>query len=128
MTPVEAIALIIAVFTSTKLIMMLAGKSGKLANLAPRFWAGSGLAVMITAFLVAAGTLVFLLQELTIVQIWAAMFFSVSLIVMGLAPYVSTMREVEVKWHLETGAVGMRWFVGLVWMALSVWVILSVIF
>ncbi|MCK4829681.1 hypothetical protein KA005_78885, partial [bacterium] len=81
---------------------------------------------MILAFIVASVSLFFLLQELTIVQIWASMFFSVVLIVMGLAPYTKSMREVENKWHSETGAVKKRWFASVVWVAISIWVIISI--
>jgi len=125
MTPIEIIALITALFVSIKLTMMMTGQSFRLKKLVPKFWVDSGILIMILAFIVAGVTLFFLLQELTIVQIWATMFFSVVLIVMGLAPYTKSMREVEIKWHSETGAVKMRWFVSIVWIAISIWVLIE---
>ena len=125
MTPIKIIAFITALFVLIKLAMMVTGRSSRLKKLVPKFWGDSGNLIMILAFIVAAVTLFFLLQELTIVQIWATMFFSVVLIIMGLAPYTKSMRKIEIKWHSETGAVKMRCFVGVVWVALSIWVLIE---
>jgi len=121
MTPIEIIALIMALFVLIKLIVVTINPRRWFNKHTSKFWGGNIL--MILAFIVAAISLFFLLQELTIIQIWATMFFSLALIIMGLAPFSKYMVEVERKWFLETNSVKKGWFAAIIWAVISVWVL-----
>ncbi|MDH5535864.1 MAG: hypothetical protein OEZ08_09900 [Betaproteobacteria bacterium] len=82
---------------------------------------------MALSFIVAAITLIILLRELTIVQVWAAMLFSMALTSMALAPFSAYMLEAEKKWFSETNTLKKGWFAAVVWMALSIWVLISIV-
>lgn len=80
---------------------------------------------MLLSFAVAMGALVFLLRELTIIQVWAAVFFGIAITSMALAPFAKYMLEAEDKWFSEPSTLKTGWFPGLVWIALSMWVLIA---
>ena len=125
MTPIEIIALITAVIIPIKLIILLKSQRFWFKKVTSKYWKGTGNLTMFLSFVVAAITLIFLLQELTIIQIWATMLFSMALISMALAPFSKYMLEVEKKWFSETNTIKKGWLATIVWIAISVWVIIS---
>lgn len=123
MTPIEIMALIVVLFAGSKLLLVLIGQQKSwFGTVTKRFWANSTLITLVTLAL-AAVTLIYLLKELTIVQIFAAMLFVMLLIVMGLAQFSKDMLALEEKWFKGEDMRKKGWFAILVWLALVVWVL-----
>lgn len=126
MSMVEVLGLLTAVIVIAKTAILLKSQRFWYGNITSRYWKGSGNLTMVLSFIVAAITLAILLQELTIVQIWAVMLFSMALISMALAPFSKYMLETEKKWFAETNTLKKGWFAAIVWIALSIWVLISI--
>ena len=126
MSLVEVLALLTAVIVVLKTAILLKSQRFWYGNVTSRYWKGSGNLTMFLSFIVAAIALAILLQELTIVQIWAVMLFSMALTSMALAPFSKYMLAVEKKWFAETNTLKKCWFAAIIWMALSIWVLLSI--
>ncbi len=126
MSLVEVLALLTAVIVVSKAAILLKSQRFWYGNVTSRYWKGSGNLTMLLSFVVAAIALAILLQELTIVQIWAVMLFSMALTSMALAPFSKYMLEVEKKWFAETNVLKEGWFAAIIWMTLSIWVLFSI--
>lgn len=125
MNPTEIMAFIVAFFTLGKMLTMLFSQKSWFTNSTKRFWAhpriltiGSLVAVIVSLW--------FLLQELTIVQVFAVTFFSMSLIVLGLAPLSKYMLEIEEKWFKEEKMITIGPIAWIVWSGLSIWVLYTI--
>lgn len=123
MSAIELIALITAIITPIKLVIVLKSQRFWFRKVTKKFWRGSGNKTMLLSYLVAGICLAFLLQEMTIVQIWATALFVMALITAALAPFSKYMLEVEHKWFSETSVVRKGWLAGVVWAAISIWVL-----
>lgn len=75
----------------------------------------------IIALLVAALSLYYLLQELTIVQILATMFFTASLMVMGAISYSEEIRKMANSLLKNRNIIKKSWLAILVWLIILVW-------
>ena len=126
MNPVEIIALLTALIVPIKLVILMRSQKFWFKNVTSNYWVGSGNTIMILSFLVSVVSLYFLLQELTIVQIWAALFFSMALISMALAPFSKYLLEAENRWFTETNTVKKGWLSTIVWVAISLWVLIAI--
>lgn len=122
MTPIEIMAFIVAFFTLGKMLTMLFSQKSWFPNLTKRFW-GHPRRLTIGSLVVVIVSLWFLLQELTIVQVFAVTFFSMSLIVLGLAPLSKYMLEIEKKWFKEEKMITIGPIAWIVWVGLSIWVL-----
>jgi len=125
MNPTEIMAFIVAFLTLGKMLTMLISQKSWFTNSTKRFWAhprmltiGSLVAVIVSLW--------FLLQELTIVQVFAVTFFSMSLIVLGLAPLSKYMLEIEEKWFKEEKMITIGPIAWIVWSGLSIWVLYTI--
>lgn len=127
MTMVDVLGLLTAVIVISKIAILLKSQRFWYGTVTSRYWKGSGTLTMALSFIVAAITLIILLRELTIVQVWAAMLFSMALTSMALAPFSAYMLEAEKKWFSETNTLKKGWFAAVVWMALSIWVLISIV-
>ena len=122
MTPIEIMALIAAVIVPIKLLMLLRSQKSWFNTVTRRYW-GNAIVTTILSLIVVIVTLFYLLQELTIVQIWAVTLFAMALISLGLAPFSKYMLNVEKKWFTETNTLKAGWFAAMVWVALIIWVL-----
>ena len=122
MTPIEIMALIAAIIVPIKIIMLLRSQKSWFNTVTRRFW-GNATVTTILSLIVVIVTLYYLLQELTIVQIWAVMLFAMALISLGLAPFSKYMLDVEQKWFTETNVLKIGWFAAIVWLVLIIWVL-----
>jgi len=122
MTPIEIMAFIAAVIVPIKIIMILKGQKFWFETVTKKYW-GDAVVTTILSLLVVVVTLYYLLQELTIIQIWAAALFTMALVSLALAPFSKWMLGVEKKWFTETNVLKTGWVAGLVWLALIVWVL-----
>ena len=88
MSLVELLALTTAIIVIVKTVILLKSQRFWYGNITSRYWKGSGNLTMFLSFIVASITLMILLRELTIIQIWAVMLFAMALISMALAPLI----------------------------------------
>jgi hypothetical protein len=70
MTPIEIMAFIAAIIVPIKIIMLLRSQKSWFNTVTRRFW-GNAVVTTILSLIVVIVTLYYLLQELTIIQIWA---------------------------------------------------------
>ena len=122
MTPIEIMAFIAAIIVPVKLIMVWRSQKSWFNTVTRRFW-GNATVTTILSLIVVIVTLYYLLQELTIVQIWTVMLFAMALISLGLAPFSKYMLDVEQKWFTETNVLKIGWFAAIVWLVLIIWVL-----
>jgi len=122
MTPIEIMALIVAVFAGVKLVVALISPKSWLGSVTKTAWSNPTLTT-IGSLVLAAVALFYLLEELTIVQIFAAMFFLMLLMVMGFAPYAKDMLALEDKMLKDRDVVKRGWLSIIVWGILVIWVL-----
>ena len=122
MTPIEIMALIAAIIVPIKIIMLLRGQKFWFNTVTRRYW-GNAIITTILSLIVVIVTLFYLLQELTIVQIWAVTLFAMALISLALAPFSKYMLSVEKKWFTETNVLKTGLVAGIVWTILVIWVL-----
>lgn len=125
MTPIEIIALIGAVIVPIKIIMLLIGQKFWFEKVTEKYW-GNSITTTVLSLVVVIVLLIFLLQELTIIQVWAGAVFGMALTSLALAPFSKYMLGVEKKWFTETNVLKTGWVAGLVWVAIVLWVLYSI--
>jgi len=126
MTPIEIMAFIVAVFVGFKLLVVL---------ISPKSWMGivktetiwkNPIPTTLVSIVLAAVTLMYLLQELTIVQIFATTLFVMFLMIITLSSCAKAtlalekqvFKEIDVK-KLSIEA----WLALIVWAVLVIWVL-----
>ncbi|MDI6888444.1 MAG: hypothetical protein QMC78_01950 [Methanocellales archaeon] len=119
MTPIEIMALIVALFAGIKMLVTLINPKYWKNTVTKRSWANPTLTSLVSLVLTVV-TLAFLLRELTIVQIFAVMLFAMGLIMLGFAPYSKEMLVLEDKMFKQKEK---GWLAGLVWAVLTIWVL-----
>lgn len=120
MTAIEIMALIVAGLAAIKLVIVL---------ISPKFWFRTvtknvyrkPTLTLIISLVIAAVTLLFLLQTLTIVQIFAVMLFLMSLVAMGFAPYAKDMLELGDRILKNRNILKKGWLPAIVWLLLVIW-------
>jgi hypothetical protein len=125
MSAVKWIALIGAIIVPVKIVMLLKGQQFWFEKVTKKYW-GNATATTILSLIATVVLLIFLLQELTIVQIWAVTLFAMALISLALAPFSKFMLGAEEKWFTETNVFKTGWVPGVVWVALIVWVLIAI--
>lgn len=126
MTPVEIMAFISAIVVPIKIVMILKGQKFWFDTITKRYW-GNALVTTILSLIVVLASLFFLLQELTIVQVWAATLFAMALISLALAPFSQYMLSVEKRWFTETNVLKTGLIAAVVWIVLVVWVLYALV-
>jgi len=126
MTPIEIMALIVAVFVGFKLLVVL---------ISPKSWMGivktvtiwkNPIPTILVSIVLAAVTLMYLLQELTIVQIFATTLFVMFLMIISLSSCAKATLAVEkqVFKELDVKKLSMEaWLAIIVWGILTIWVL-----
>ena len=127
MTPIEIIALIGAIIVPLKIIMLLKGQKFWFEKVTEKYW-GNAITTTILSLLAVIVLLFFLLQELTIIQIWAGAIFGMALTSLALAPFSKWMLGVEKKWFTETNVLKTGWIALTVWLALIVWILIALFY
>jgi hypothetical protein len=126
MTPIEIMALIVAVFVGFKLLVIL---------ISPKSWMGivktvtiwkNPIPTILVSIVLAAVTLMYLLQELTIVQIFATTLFVMFLMIISLSSCAKATLALEkqVFRELDVKKLSMEaWLAIIVWGILTIWVL-----
>ncbi|MFH0847210.1 MAG: hypothetical protein V1894_04050 [Chloroflexota bacterium] len=123
MRPVEVMALLLAAVVIIKLVVILISPESWL-NAIPKRLLGHPTLMSLLALALAVVILIFLLGELTIVQIFAALLFATPLIMMAFAPFAKDV-TLEDNIFLGRKVLKKAWLASLVWLILAVWVLYS---
>ncbi len=120
MNQIEVIALIVASFATIKLIFITLNPKFWFNNIAKKFWSNPKLASFLA--IIAGGiVLAILLQNLTIVQIFASMLFVISLLVIGFAPFSKDMLKLIENKILNKNTWKRSWLSIIIWIILIIW-------
>lgn len=120
MTAIEIIALVIVAVSIVKLIVLAIN---------PRAWfntagkiVGSGWSSRIVLLILLAVVLKYLLEYLSIVEIYAASAFTIIFFWLSMAPYKEKLFE-AVTGEMNMGNIWKRgWLIIVIWLALTLWV------
>lgn len=126
MTPIETMALLVALLAAIKLVVILIN---------PKTWLGvvkkiyvNPILTTLVALVLAIVTLNYLLKELTLVQIFAAMLFFMFLMLLGFAAYSEDMLVFADKLLKNKTTIKKAWLAILVWIILIIWVLKALFF
>ena len=118
-TTIEWFALVIVVAALIKIAVILV-KPKAWMSFAAKFWKKPK-PIGIISLILAAVVLYYLLQEITIVQIFASLLFFSLLLVMGFAPYIKELLSITRK-NMKKIIKESRLYI-LVWLLLIIWVL-----
>jgi len=128
MSSTEVMAVILAVLVAVKLLVVIIKPKLWLDYVAKKFWGNVNVAVIILVFS-AAVTLYFLLRELSIIQIFAAMLFASLLMGIGFARYSKDLLSIAEKRYIKEKRVWKdNWLSIIIWIILVLWVFYSVLY
>ena len=119
MTPVKVLALIVASLVAIKLVIIF---------IQPKSWLpvvktcyGKPIITIPIALIAAGVILMYLLAELTIIQIFAVMAFMMALMAAGVASYGKEIVELSEKLLQDKVALRKAWVSIVAWLVLTVW-------
>lgn len=125
MTPIEIMALIVAIVSLIKIIVILVN---------PRYWKEvahvlykNQAITTIISIILAAVVLKFLLTELSIIQIFATTLFLMLIMIIGFSAYSKEMLQLADKVLNNRDVLKKAWVSLIIWIALIAWVIYSII-
>ena len=124
MTPIEIMALIVVALALIKLIVFAMNPS-KWMKVIDAVFAKPALTIIVSVVW-AAVVLVILLQEMTIVHIFATMLFIMPLFLMGFASYGKEMTAWAKKILKDKKLIKKTWLIILIWLVLLLWVIYTI--
>ena len=119
LTPMEIIALVLAVFVLLKILILMA-KPKLWLNLSGKLIRNKGLFTLVALILVAL-TGYSVLKNVDIVTVGAVMAFTASLMALGAAPYSKTILETHEK--IGENAIRKSWLSVIAWVVLAVWML-----
>ncbi len=123
-TPIEIMALIVAVLGALKILLILINPKSLLPVTKKVY--GKPVATTIVALIAAGVVLSYLLVELTIVQIFAAMLFTMALMVVGAAAFGKEIIDWAQNIMQNRSFLKRSWLCLIIWIALIVWVLLEI--
>lgn len=127
MTPIEIIALIVAVLTIIKLIVILKDPSVWMRKVSLPLLK-SGKTGIVVSLILAGLVLKYLLESLTIVEIYAVMAFVMLLVATGFMAYPKKMASLIEQFGKDKHLIEKSWLQILVWLVLSIWVLKELFF
>ena len=126
MTPIEIMALIVAALLIIKLVVIFIN---------PKHWAKVAetsftkpTVTIVVSLIWSAVVLYFLLQELTIVHIFAVTLFIMPLFAMGFALYAKETTALMNKLLKQKNMLRRAWLVIVIWLVLALWVLYTILF
>ncbi|MFC1703879.1 hypothetical protein ACFL1E_03720 [Candidatus Omnitrophota bacterium] len=124
MTPVKIIALVFILFALVKLLVIAINpKSWK--GVVKKFYA-KPLYITVIALILGVVILRSLLQELTIVQIFASMTFMMVLMMVQFAAYGKEITEISDKFLNNRNILKKIWLSLSIWLILMIWVLVDI--
>lgn len=118
-TPIQIMALVFLVVATIKIIVIIA-KPSAWAGLVKKVWASS-IITMIICLVLAIISFYYLLQELTLTQIFATMLLISLLAGAGIAMYSKEVVGVALKLLKDRTIIKKSWLYLIIWIALIIW-------
>ncbi len=125
-TAIETLAFIIIALTIIKVLVIFKN---------PRIWFKEVVKPMysscwmeIIGLVLAAGSLYYLLQVMSIVQIFAVMFFLSAIMLAGIAPYSKDILAFAEKVYKRKGILKRAWLSTTIWVILLLWALYELFF
>lgn len=125
MTPIEIIALIVAIVMAVKIIVLLV-KPKAWMNLVHGIYKNKVL-TMIISLILALLVLNYLLEEITIVQIFAVMAFIALMAAMTMSAHFSDIKPLIDKMLKDKSMLKHYWLPVLLWLVLLIWAVLELL-
>jgi len=123
-TPIETLALIIALLSLIKLIVILVNPMSWFKGVVKPIYSNPFMLQLI-GLILAGVSLFYLLREFTIVQIFAVMFFFASLMLFGVGAYAKEILDFADKIYKKKDTIKRAWLSILVWLVLIFWVLME---
>ena len=126
MTPIEIMALIVASLIVIKLVVIFINPK-HWAKVAETFFKNPTVTIVVS-LVWAAVVLFFLLQELSIVHIFAVTLFLMPLIGVGFAFYAKETTAWMKKLLKQKNMLRRAWLIVVIWLVLALWVLYTILF
>ena len=121
MTPIQIMALIVALLGAIKTIVVLIKPKAWVDKVVKPIYANP-MVTSIVALIIGGVSLWYLLQELTIVQIFASMLFFMALMLLGFAAFSKDTLAFAQKLLKDKECIKRSWLLLILWIALLIWV------
>ena len=121
MTPIQIMALIVALLGAIKLIVVLMSPKAWIDKVVKPIYANP-MVTTIIALIIGGISLWYLLKELTIVYIFAVMLFVMSLMLLGFSAYSKEAIAMAQKVLKDKDAIKKAWLPIIIWILLLIWV------
>ena len=125
MSALEILALLVIILGAIKILVISSNSKSWLKVVKAVY--GNPHVTMFVAIIMGVVSLWILLQELTIVQIFACMLFFMSLMVMGFSLFSKEMVGLAEKILAKNNVLRRSWAMMLVWVVLVVWVLWEIV-
>jgi len=119
-TPIEYMALILVIISLLKIMSILINPRFWYEKIVKTVWKKPTL-ILIASLLISGISLYFLLQELTIVQILAVIFYTVFLMTAGIALFPNHLLQLKEKLYHDKNVIKRSWIYILIWLALLIY-------
>tara|TARA_Y100000310_G_C20617708_1_gene781539 strand:+ start:902 stop:1285 length:384 start_codon:yes stop_codon:yes gene_type:complete len=126
MTPVEIIALIVAIAIAVKILVILINPGIWMQKVVRPVY-GRPILTTTISIILAAVVLNYLLAEITIVQIFAVMGFLALIIAIGALAYSNELLAFAEKMLKDKAIIKKAWISILIWIALTIWVLYTLL-
>ena len=123
-TPIETFAFVIASLSLIKLLVILVNPMSWFRGVVKPIYSNPFI-LQLVGLILAGVSLFYLLQEFTIVQIFAVMFFMTSLMLLGVGAYSKDLLAFTDKIYKRKGAIRKAWLSILIWFVLIIWVLME---
>jgi len=126
MTPIEILALIIALLSAIKIVIGIVNPGSWMAHVVVPIWKNPFL-VSLVALILGFFSLNYLLAEISIVQIFAVLFFLMCIMALTFVPYSKDIVAFGGKMIKDRNFLKKEGLVLLIWIVLIVWVLSDLI-
>ena len=116
-TPIETFAFIIASFSLIKLVVILVNPMSWFRGVVKPIYSNP-FVLQLVGLILAGVSLFYLLQEFTIVQIFAVIFFVMSLMLFGVGAYSKDLLAFADKIYKRKGTIRKAWLFIIIWFVL----------
>lgn len=126
MSIIEYMAAIIAIIILIKILVILISPKSWMAVV--KFFYGNPMITMVLSAILAIGSFWYLMQELTIVQIFAVLFLMSMLMFVSLSVYSKDMIPIARKLLQNRKFMARAWLSIIIWLVLTIWVLKELFF
>ena len=121
MTPIEIMAFIVAALIGIKLLVIMVNPKNWMP-VVKAVYGNPGITTLV-GLVLGGWSLMYLLKEMTIVQIFAVMFFFMMLMLVGVAAFSKDLMGLANKLLKEPNVLKRSWLATTIWVVLVIWVL-----